>query len=98
MSMFRCVRCDELRDSDEGCEEAPASKYGLSHQLLCAECAVEDEEETEACRAASIDPRDPDYSRPGIFAYHNCSGCNDGKMPCRNRHPHQCDWPRARND
>lgn len=45
-----------------------------------------------------IDPRDPDYSRPGIFALHNCWKCNDGKRPCVNGNPAQCDYPRARND
>lgn len=44
MSMFVCARCDSIRDSDYGCEEAPASKY----QLICAECADEAEDEREA--------------------------------------------------
>lgn len=44
MSMFVCARCDSIRDSDDGCEEAPASKY----QLICAECADEAEDEREA--------------------------------------------------
>lgn len=44
MSMFMCAECQRLRDSDDGCEEAPASKYYPSHQLLCAECADEAEE------------------------------------------------------
>ena len=42
MSMFVCARCDSIRDSDDGCEEAPASKYHPPHQLLCVDCA-EDE-------------------------------------------------------
>ena len=47
MSMFVCARCDSIRDSDYGCEEAPASKYHPPHQLLCAECADEAEDERE---------------------------------------------------
>ena len=44
MSMFVCARCDSIRDSDDGCEEAPASKYHPPHQLLCAECVEEAED------------------------------------------------------
>ena len=29
-----------------------------------------------------LDPREPDYSREGVFIYHNCSGCADGKKHC----------------
>jgi len=47
---------------------------------------------------ADTDPRAPDYSRPGIFATHNCSGCSNGEKPCRNGSPNRCDWPHARND
>lgn len=47
MGIFICAKCDGYRDSDDGCEEAPASKYGRPHQLLCAECADEDAEEAE---------------------------------------------------
>ena len=48
MSMFYCAECQRLRDSDDGCEEAPASKYHPPHQLICAECADEAEDEREA--------------------------------------------------
>lgn len=44
------------------------------------------------------DPRDPDHSRPGIFAYHNCSKCKSGEKPCVNGNPSQCSWPIARNE
>lgn len=44
------------------------------------------------------DPRDPDYSRPGIFATHNCWKCQSGKMPCKSGNPHDCEYPHARND
>jgi len=32
MSMFLCARCDELRDSDDGCEEYKRT------QLICIDC------------------------------------------------------------
>lgn len=44
------------------------------------------------------DPRDPDHSRPGIFAHHNCARCGDGARPCVQGKPSQCEHPRARND
>lgn len=44
------------------------------------------------------DPREPDHSRPGIFAYHNCWKCSDGQKPCVNENPGACEYPRARND
>lgn len=49
----------------------------------------------------AVDPRDPDYSRPGIFAYHNCWKCKDGTQPerCPTRErPGNCGYPYARND
>lgn len=48
--------------------------------------------------AAKLDPRDPDHSREGIFVYHDCSRCLDGKRPCVKGNPRQCEYPRARND
>lgn len=51
-----------------------------------------------AVEMAQPDPRDPDHSRPGIFAYHNCSRCDDGKRPCKQGNPRQCEFPIARND
>lgn len=48
-----------------------------------------------------VDPRDPDYSRSGIFADHNCWKCKDGTRPdlcpTPNR-PGNCGHPHARND
>lgn len=46
----------------------------------------------------SPDPRDPDHSRSGIFVYHNCWKCQDGKKPCANGNPSRCEYPHARND
>lgn len=31
----------------------------------------------------SPDPRDPDYTRVGMFVLHNCSRCKDGREPYR---------------
>lgn len=33
-----------------------------------------------------------------IFEYHNCWGCRDGTLPCRQGHPNRCDIPHAKND
>lgn len=38
MSMFFCARCDNLRDSDDGCEEAPG------YRLWCIDCADEEDD------------------------------------------------------
>jgi hypothetical protein len=38
MSMFFCVECDQMRDSDDGCEETGG-------HLLCSDCADELAEE-----------------------------------------------------
>jgi hypothetical protein len=45
-----------------------------------------------------LDPRDPDYSRQGIFQTHNCYRCLDGALPCIVGTPNKCEFPRARND
>lgn len=55
MAMFFCAECQRLRDSDDGCEEAPASKYQPPHQLLCIDCVDEPEEARERAEAARID-------------------------------------------
>ena len=44
------------------------------------------------------DPRDPDYSREGIFIYHNCFRCKDGTERCIVGNPRKCEFPWARND
>lgn len=63
MAMFICAECGGLRDSDDGCEEAPASKYHPPHQLLCAECADEAEEEREAAADLRAEERGIDEQR-----------------------------------
>lgn len=41
MSMFWCAKCDNLRDSDDGCQE-----YGpKGTELICADCMDEEEED-----------------------------------------------------
>jgi hypothetical protein len=46
-----------------------------------------------------IDPRDPDYSRQGVFQTHNCYRCKDGERACvRGGNPRQCEFLHARND
>ncbi len=35
MSMFWCAQCGDLKDSDDGCEEAPNGTG-----LICDDCAV----------------------------------------------------------
>lgn len=44
------------------------------------------------------DPRDPDYTRTGMFVLHNCWRCKSGKRPCVRGNPNQCEYPHARND
>ena len=45
-----------------------------------------------------IDSREPDYTREGIFIYHNCWKCQNGAKPCKEGSPNRCGYPRARND
>lgn len=52
----------------------------------------------DAAMRASLDPRDPDPSRPGIFRDHNCWKCQSGAKPCVNGKPHGCEYLHARND
>lgn len=47
----------------------------------------------------AADPRDPDYSRQGVFQTHNCYRCKDGERPCvRGGNPRRCEFLHARND
>ncbi len=39
MSMFLCQRCDEMRDSDDGCAE------GKNNGLICIDCMNDMEDE-----------------------------------------------------
>lgn len=49
-------------------------------------------------REPPVDPREPDYSRPGIFATHNCWKCQHGRLTCVTLDPRGCEYPRARNE
>lgn len=53
---------------------------------------------SERADAAKNHPCEPDHSRPGIFAYHNCWRCEHGAKPCVSRSSGVCEYPRARND
>ena len=54
--------------------------------------------ETSRERLADLDPRDPDYSRAGIFQNHNCYRCKHGARPCVQGSASRCEYPHARND
>lgn len=57
MSAFICARCDNLRDADDGCDDAPLELGGgsPSWRLICIDCAGELEAlaEDEAAHEAS---------------------------------------------
>lgn len=60
MSMFICHACDNLRDSDDGCEEGP------SFSLICQDCADEAQAEREEAEDRRRDnPLEPDFRRLG---------------------------------
>jgi hypothetical protein len=42
-----------------------------------------------AGRDSKPDPRDPDYSRKGVFVYHNCWRCRSGDAAIRLRGHHK---------
>ncbi len=48
--------------------------------------------------AEPTDPREPDYSRSGVFINHNCWRCDSGRKPCIKNNPRDCDTLHARND
>ena len=82
MSMDRCGRCENLIDTD-----------------VDVDCYITRPGQETICRCRSCrdraDPREPDYSRSGIFITHNCSRCRDGTLPCS---AWPCEFPHARND
>ena len=72
---------------------------GFSHCHQHKRLRVLTHQEEYAMRQQKPDPRDPDYSREGIFQNHNCYRCEHGKMPCvRGGNPAKCEHPHARND
>jgi hypothetical protein len=55
--------------------------------------------ETDEKPTKPIDPRDPDYTRTGIFQTHNCGRCKNGELPCTlGVSPRNCGYLYARND
>lgn len=59
MSIFYCHTCDNLRDSDDGCEAAP---NGLD--IICVDCAEDAQAEAdEADDRRRANPLEPDYRR-----------------------------------
>ncbi len=61
MSAFHCDRCDNIRDSHDGCEESP---NGLG--LICIDCMADMEDErAEAEDRRRANPLEPDFRRYG---------------------------------
>ena len=56
------------------------------------------EQRDERLVEIGVDPRDPDYTRVGMFVLHNCARCKDGREPCITGNPRQCEYPHARDD
>lgn len=85
----RVVITDDILSS----KEAFRAAFGSTLQHRAREALLE--------ISASIDPRDPDPTREGMFTTHNCSHCANGtnlsRCPTPNR-PGNCGHPRARND
>jgi hypothetical protein len=67
MSMFHCARCDNLRDSDDGCVE-----YGSKGtELMCVDCMDEQDDEP-------LPPRQPSESKYDyIYRTLTTAGCPD---------------------
>lgn len=85
----RVIITDDMLSS----KEAFRAAFGSTLQRRATEALLE--------ISASIDPRDPDPTREGIFRNHNCARCSNGanlsRCPTPNR-PGNCGYPQARND
>lgn len=46
----------------------------------------------------TLDPREDDPTREGIFRSHNCWRCSHGARPCARGAANRCEYPHARND
>jgi hypothetical protein len=75
-------------------QEQRMSEKGLSEKMVQHDANSGAE---SAVSAPTLDPRDPDYGREGIFVYHNCWKCSDGAKPCVRGRPSNCEYPHARN-
>lgn len=54
MSMFFCYECDQLRDADDGCEEAPVGGLGLVCHVCADEMQAKREEAEDRRRLISV--------------------------------------------
>ena len=71
---------------------------GFSPDQIARQEARKRAADKRAIARGNPDPRDPDYSREGIFILHNCWRCQNGAARCVNGNPRQCEYPHARND
>jgi hypothetical protein len=75
-----------------------ADKVELRNAIADLTQILEEIERADTSQCVPVDPRDPDPSREGIFRFHTCWRCRDGKLKCAQGNPHQCSLPHARND
>lgn len=100
MSMCICNSCSRSVDSDDDpeCFIDTSPTTTVTRCKWCREEAEAPISREEYLCTPKPDPRDPDYSRIGIFVNHNCSRCRDGELPCKSGNPNRCEYPHARND
>lgn len=56
------------------------------------------ERESTAEPEQTLDPRDDDPTREGMWRYNRCSYCDSGRKPCKQGRHNLCSNPMARND
>ncbi len=67
-------------------------RQNLANKMLEKwECTLERKQQT-------VDPREPDPSRFGLFILHNCQRCLNGRRLCVRGNPTNCEYLHARND
>ncbi len=76
MSLFLCICCDRMADSDEGCEEYVTRTGKKTHQLICADCIAERDEDEEDRDLNPWEGR-RDMSYGGIYRTLKDAGCPD---------------------
>ena len=62
MSMFLCAICDNIKDSDDGCHELIKDSR-TDFRLVCEDCQIEREEETQSREDALLDKADEELHR-----------------------------------
>lgn len=83
---------ETLRDVLEGIEViAHGGSYDITLRSGAYELVLEDVLKPRR-------PRAPGHPRSGMFAYHNCTRCDHGRLPCRQGQHNTCSNPIARND